>query len=498
MAILPAALAGFPLAAQRLSLDEAIRTALQNNLQVTIAQQVREEARSEARSREGAFDWNLGADLQASRLKTFSLPPVPGTEVSQTTVTHGRSLTGSLNKLFPWGGTLAFQYAPSYNHARTFWPGGVDGNGNPVAGYGFATPGPYGGSVNAGYTQSLLRGLGPASTTASLVVARKQARAADHRFRLAVIQLVADTETRYWDVVFAVRALANKRLALELARQQLQQNTLQVQAGTMAALEVAAAEAQVAKAEQDIIAAEARNSNARDTLLRTLHPGGGGTDILEPSDNPISSCRRMEEAAAIQGALQRRAELQAARIEREVAQVKERAAADRVRPKLDAFVEYRGASNSYDSLGPVNSDLAGLSNPGYTVGLSFAVPLQNREARGRHAAARAQLSAQGLRLRDQELSVALEVRRALRDVEAAEKGVQASGKTRHYQEKSLEAERARFQHGLSTNFTVLKVMTDLDQARSDELKAQIEYAKAVTAMEVALGTLLEARNLTVK
>jgi outer membrane protein TolC len=51
---------------------------------------------------------------------------------------------------------------------------------------------------------------------------------------------------------------------------------------------------------------------------------------------------------------------------------------------------------------------------------------------------------------------------------------------------------------LSTNFTVLRVMTDLDQARSDELKAQIDCAKAVTAMEVALGSLLEARNLSIK
>jgi outer membrane protein TolC len=434
--LLPAVLAWLPLGAQRLSLEEAIGTALQNNLQVTIARQVREEARSEARSREGAFDWNLRADAQASRLKSFALPPLPGAGPAQTTVTHGRSFTGGLNKLFPWGGSFAFEYAPSYSHSRTFWPGGVDAGGNPVPGYAFATPGPYGGSVSAGYTQSLLRGLGRTASAAELVVARKSAQAADHRFRLAVIKLVAETETQYWDVVFAARTLANKRLSLELARKQLQENTLQVQSGTMAAIEVTAAEAQVAKAEQEIIAAEARGRNAQDTLLRALHPGGGA-GVLEPSDDPITRCRRPDEAAAIRRALQCRAELQAARSDREIAQVRERAAADRVRPKLDAFVQYQGASDHYDSLGPVNSELAGLSNPGYSVGLSFAVPLQNREARGRHAAARARLSAQELRLRDQELSIALEVRRALRDVEAAEQGVQASGKTRYFQEKNL-------------------------------------------------------------
>ena len=136
----------------------------------------------------------------------------------------------------------------------------------------------------------------------------------------------------------------------------------------------------------------------------------------------------------------------------------------------------------------MNGDLAGFRNPGYTLGLSFALPLQNREARGRHAAARAHLSAQELRLRDQELSVALEVRKALRDVEAAEKGVQASAKTRHFQEKSLEGERTKLEHGLSTSFTVLQVMTSLEEARSAELKAQIHYAKAVTTMRWPRGS----------
>jgi outer membrane protein TolC len=487
------------LAAGEFSLSEAIQTALQNNLQVTIARQDREEVRAEARSQEGAFDWTLGADAQAGRLQSFApQAQTLGPELPQTTVTSIRTFTGSLNRLFPWGGTFAFKYAPGYNHARTTSPGGPDYNGNPVPPYAFATPNPYGGTLSATYTQSLLRGFGKVPTTANLVVARMQAEAADHTFRLAIIRLVADTETQYWDLVCANRNLANKRLALELAQKHLQENTLRVRLGAMAAIEVISAESQVARAEQDIIAAEAQAQNARDILLRALYPEAGHPAALEPTDDPVLGRQRPDEAAAVQRALRCRLELQSARIGRETAQVRERAAADRVRPKLDAFVQYDGASNNYGSPGPVNGDLAGFRNPGYTLGLSFALPLQNREARGRHAAARAHLSAQELRLRDQELSVALEVRKALRDVEAAEKGVQASAKTRHFQEKSLEGERTKLEHGLSTSFTVLQVMTSLEEARSAELKAQIHYAKAVTTMEVAQGILLEARNLTVK
>jgi len=138
--------------------------------------------------------------------------------------------------------------------------------------YAFATPNPYGGTLSATYTQSLLRGFGKVPTTANLVVARMQAEAADHTFRLAIIRLVADTETQYWDLVCANRNLANKRLALELAQKHLQENTLRVRLGAMAAIEVISAESQVARAEQDIIAAEAQAQNARDILLRALYP----------------------------------------------------------------------------------------------------------------------------------------------------------------------------------------------------------------------------------
>ena len=99
------------------------------------------------------------------------------------------------------------------------------------------------------------------------------------------------------------------------------------------------------------------------------------------------------------------------------------------------------------------------------------MPLFNRTAKGRHAQARAVLRKEELKLRDLELEVALEVGRALRSAEAARKGVEAAAKTRRFQEQNLEAERRKLEHGLSTGFTVLQVMTSLDKSRSEELRS---------------------------
>ena len=112
------------------------------------------------------------------------------------------------------------------------------------------------------------------------------------------------------------------------------------------------------------------------------------------------------------------------------------------------------------------------------------------------AQARANERSSQLSLKDKELEILLDVRRAIRNVDAAEKGVEASKKTRLFREKDLDAEQKKFENGMSTNFLVLSKQNDLDSARSSELQAQITYAKAVTALEQTVGNLLEARNLS--
>jgi outer membrane protein TolC len=474
---------------KRLSLRDAIQTALENNLQVTIAQQTREKAKGNVTLNEGAFDWNLAASLQSSRQDSASsgINQNSGQLVPSTSTNYGRSFDLQLGKKFAWGGNLSFDYAPSYSYSRTTY-----GNLN------YGTPLPYTGSLGITYTQSLLKGLGTEASTVDLIVARKSSQKADYTFQQSIIGLVASTEGLYWDMVYAQRDLENKRVSLELAQRQLKENTIRVEVGTMAPIEVTAAEAQVAKAEQDIISAEASLQNARDALMRALYPNGDRPAGLELTDGPTLGHILLNEDGAVKMALERRVELKAARLDLESSQVQERATRNRMLPQLDAFVSYNGKTDSRSGWGTVNSDLTESKFPGYTVGMKFAIPIQNRAAKGSLSMARATTRTSELSLRDQELGVALEVRKALRNVEAAEKGVKAAEKSRFYQEKNLEAERKKFENGMSTNFVVLQTMTNLDQAKSSELNAQIAYAKAVTALEVAVGNLMEARKFAIK
>ncbi|HJW32762.1 MAG TPA: TolC family protein [Holophagaceae bacterium] len=477
---LPALLVAFPLVAQEgpkaLSLQEAIETSLKNNLQVGIAESTRDYSKANVLIEGGAFDWNLGASANISKKKDYSLA------TAGEMTTFSRTATASVLKPFEWGGTFSATYAPSYFVSES--------NGGPLGG-----PYAYDGTFSASYTQSLLRGFGREATATRLIVARNGSKVADLSYQKAIIDLVATTESLYWDVVFAKVNLDNKQQSLALAQKQLKENEIRVQVGTLAPIEVTSAQATVAQREQDIISAEAQLLNAKDALIRALYPERKPTAI-DTADLPTVAPIAVEEPTSERMAIEKRVELKAAKLNLDSTLVQERAANNRLLPQLDASIGYTGNAANADKLSPVNSDLTGGKYPGYNVGLTFSIPIFNKAARGVQAQARANRRQTELTYKDQELSIVLEVRTAYRNLEAASKGVAAAEKTRVFREKDLEAEQKKFENGMSTNFLVLSKQNDLDSAKSNELQSRIGYAKAVTALEKAQGSLLEARKLT--
>jgi outer membrane protein len=475
-----------------LSLQEALKISLENNLQVEIAKETRVATAAGISIAQGAFDWTLlgnastGRQESATTQFSSSLGALERTEATS----WNRKLTVGAQKPFDWGGNLQVNYNPVYSSSSGSL---VSPSTGAVVGT-FSTPYPYTGTLSASYTQSLLKGFGRDVTGVNVIVAKKNSEAADYQYQIAIINLVASTESQYWDLVFAERNLDNAKVALALAQKQLNENRIRVEVGTLAPIEVTSAEAAVAQQEQIIIAAETQLQNANDALVRALYPTTGHSDRLEPTDAPTLSHIQVDELVAEKMALDRRVELKMAKLSHDSASALLVAAENRTKPQLDAFVAYNGLSDNYTGLGSVNSDLSGSRYPGYSVGLAFSLPIPNRTAKGTLAQAHANERSSELSLKDQELGILLQVRQSFRNVDSAEKGVVAARKTREFREKDLDAEQKKFENGMSTNFLVLSKQKDLDTARSAELQAQITYAKSVTAQEQAVGNLMEARG----
>ncbi|HXC16124.1 MAG TPA: TolC family protein [Holophagaceae bacterium] len=458
-----------------LTLQDAIQTALKNNLQVSIAEQTRNLAKGQLMTAEGVYDWNLTGSVNDAKTQAGAFPGAPAGTTFQ------RSLTVGAAKPFDWGGLFNFKYAPSYYASSSF-----------------GSAAPYSGVISATYSQSLLSGFGTTASSSALIVARNGSKAADYQFKQSVIQLVATIETDYWNVVYTRENLQNIQEALKLAQKQLDENKIRVQVGTLAPIEVTQAEAQVALQEQNIITAEAAYANAKDVLIRALYPLEGRPATIEATDEPTVKPLPIDETSAEQMAVESRPEMKTAQLNLDSQKILADAAKNHTLPTLNLSVGYVGGSSNADRLAPVNTDLTSGTYPGYNIGLTFAYPILNRAARGQRLQANANLRSSELSLRDEELQVRLDVRQTYRNLEASSRAVAAAEKTRQYQEQALDAEQKKFENGMSTNFLVLQQQTALTNARTAEIQARIGYANAVTALEQAMGHLLEARNLQIQ
>jgi outer membrane protein len=89
------------------------------------------------------------------------------------------------------------------------------------------------------------------------------------------------------------------------------------------------------------------------------------------------------------------------------------------------------------------------------------------------------------------------VRTAARAIDEFAQSIAATRAAREAAERNVEAERKRYENGMTTNFQVLEVQQQLSDARVSELQATIGYNKAVAAFHRAVGDILEVHNIRI-
>jgi len=142
--------------------------------------------------------------------------------------------------------------------------------------------------------------------------------------------------------------------------------------------------------------------------------------------------------------------------------------------------------------------LFGHNFPNYSVGVQLNIPLKNRVAQADVIRDQLQVRQSEVRLRTLENQIRLEVENALVALQRARATYDAAVETRQLQEEALAAEQERYQVGASTSFFVIQYQRDLEQARSTEVIAKNNYAKARAALERATGATLARNDVEVR
>lgn len=350
------------------------------------------------------------------------------------------------------------------------------------------------------YRQSLLRNFGRDVNLWPTVVAQKTLGISESVFRQTVIDTVAQAESAYWDLNFAIMQLRTERFSLKLAQDFLEQNRIKVRVGTLAPIEITQAEAGVADREETVIIFEAALRGAEDQIRRVIGVPSDSKDWdrpVRPSDPMTWDEVEVDEDAAMQAALANRPDVEQARLA-----IEARATEDRARDNLRRWgLDFQGV---YGNLGFADSgygdsfdDLQDRNQTSWSAGLTLSVPIHNRFAIANKQRTENELAQAQVQLQQVEQSVRVAISAAVRQVRTNIRRVQSAQVNVRLQREKLQAEQKKFENGMSTSFQVLQFQDDLANAETRENLAKNDYAKALVELSRAKATILAERGILV-
>ena len=484
--------------ALNLSLDEAIEIALRRNLGLALERYSLSQARLGVDQALGIYDLGFETALSAFSEESPAASNLDGADVQEQ---DGESYRIGLSRLFPSGGRGSVGWSAARLETNSL----------------FALLNPsYSSGLDVTFSQPLLRNAGRESTEFDLRVARLTSGQSRELFTEAVIAMLRNVEEAYWQLVEARDQLVVSEESKRLAIQLHDNNRVRVDVGTLAPLELVSSEAGIATREEEVIRARAAVGNAEDVLKTLLRLEGdqAWTASVLPETSPEIEHPQVDLAIALSKALSSRPELARERLAQQSRELEAAFFRRQRKPSLDLDLSYgyNGVGGDIvvrdDDGNVISTSPGGLSDavdqitetdfPGWSVGLTFGYPIQNRSAKARATIAELGAEQGKLGISSIEQRVNTEVRLAVRALVTAEQELASAKVSVRLQNANLDAERKKFLNGLSTSFQILQVEEDLTAARSREVRAVTGYRRALVQYRVATGQLLEASGIKIE
>ncbi|PYX81840.1 MAG: hypothetical protein DMG70_17620 [Acidobacteria bacterium] len=363
-------------------------------------------------------------------------------------------------------------------------------------------------SLNFQFAQPLLRNRWLFANQAPLVIARRNVRQSLANFEAQVSDDILRAVSQYWNVVEARGNLEVARKSQDAADASYKRDKRALELGALPPLDIYRSESQVAARRVQVIQAEYALKQAEDTFRFTV-----GADLdpyfraidLDLTETPESEGELLtiDAAAALEMALDTRPEFDAVRQSLANDHTNIRLAHNNLLPDLRLGGTYSSnglGGNQIDSVTPAQVTPGGLGDslnqvfgfgfPSYGFSLTLNLPIKNRGAQaelGTGLVARRRDLYNERLLREQ---ITLEVANAVHQLEQAKLSLAASKESLDLAQKNLAAEQRKYELGSETIFFVLEAQTELAQAESGLLQAEIGYRLAVAAVDHATGNLL--------
>jgi len=373
----------------------------------------------------------------------------------------------------------------------------------------------YNSQLQFNLTQPLLKDFGLTATKRSIYVARHNRDKSLFALKQQMIDLIYQTEEAYWNLVYSHQNMAVKEKSLQLAKDLLKQNEIQVRVGVSAPMDILTAQAEVAAREGEALQARSQIQTYEENLRRILNISQMPEAIV-PGDKPLFSPVQADFNESLALALEKRPDIEQVRLDLKSKNIEVRYYRNQLLPDLQLTASYytKGLSGTPQDVdiiliadgangaGAIGGNLSDSLRDAlkslyknYSFGLQLSIPLFNTSARADLVQARLTMEQSLLNLKKIESTVYSEVKQIIMDLETNAKIVEANRISRELADQKLAAEQKKLSVGLSTNYLVLQYQRDFANAQIAELKSLIDYNLALSRVDKVLGTTLEKRNI---
>ena len=504
----PAPTTGVTVPVVRLTLEEAVKAALDHNLDIAV-QRLNPEINDIAyASLEGIYHPALTSTVFESGTTTPANSQISGATSGAAGATGVTAdvftANGGITQNIRWGGG---SYLATLNNNRQ----------TTTSNNALFNPS-YNSNWSAVYTQPLLRNFRIDSNRQQLAITKINRDITDVQLRSTITNTLSNVRNSYWDYVFAVQSVDVAQQSLNLAEQLVKDNQTRVEVGTMAPIDVVSAQSQAATARQNLVVAQATARTAEIVLKRLIVAGTQDpiwNSSLDPVDRPDFRPETIDLDAAVRRALSGRTDVDIAKKTVQQNDVTLKFLQDQLKPQADLVGTYgvqglggtqliRGSTlgSAADTtipggVGDAFSTLFHNNFPRWTIQLNIQYPLGLSSQQASVAKARVQLNQIQAQLKQIELQVATDVTNAVVTARSNAERVQAAQAAREFAQKTLDAEQSKFEVGMSTNYNVILIQRDLATAQNNELQAILNYRKSLVELDRLQQTTLSSAGITV-
>lgn len=459
-------------AAVRLSLKEAVRLALEQNLDLKA--ELYNPARAEADIRKNRSIYEPHLTLDSSYQGATPYSQVLGSRYDTSTV----ALTPGGYQLLPTGGTLGLKYQNTRQQNSTATPSGS-----------YWTS-----SLGLTLSQPLLKNFGRETTELNIKVSEISKETSINHLRSRILAIVAQVRSEYFRLVSFREDLQSRKASLELAEKILAETEARVRAGVLPAMEILNARFGVSSRQKDLIDAEKSLDDQVDVLSQLVRLEKGN-DIVA-TDRPDRSLLSINEDEALRKALAFRPELEELKGEMKSSELQAAVARNQTLPSLNLVTSaaITGLDRDY---GRNSERLGSFDYPAWSVGIQFDYPIGNQAAENDYIKNRLKVDQTKVQIESLKSSIENEVRLAIRGVNSSYKQLDVADKARLYADERVKAYMKKLEVGLATTKDLLDVENDLATARANQIKAEVLYATSLNQYWKSTGELLDREGIRI-